>query len=85
MAGLLEKRIPVDGREETQAEHAIADRDLIGGLAALFAAEDLVRVGAPLGQLVFEMVEGFDRGPLVAEQLEQADDERITQVRERGR
>ena len=63
MAGLLEKRIPVDGREETQAEHAVADRDLIGRLAALFAAEDLVRVGAARGQLVLEMLEGL-RAPL---------------------
>ena len=85
MAGLLEKRIPVDGREETQAEHAVADRDLIGGLAALFAAEDFVRVGAPRGQLVLEMLEGLDRRPLIAEELEQADDERIAQVRERRR
>ena len=67
MARLLEKRIPVDGREQTQAEHAIADRDLIGGLAALFAAEDFVRVRAPLAQLVFEMLEGLDPAALIAE------------------
>ena len=63
MARLLEKRIPVDGREQTEAEDAIADRHLIGGLTALFAAEDFVRFRASRAQLVLEMLEGLDPGP----------------------
>ena len=48
MARLLEKCIPVDGRKQAEAEHAIADRDLIGGLAVLFTAEDFVRFRSTL-------------------------------------
>ena len=38
---LLEEAIPVRGGEEPQAEHAVADCDLIGSLTARFAGADL--------------------------------------------
>ncbi len=41
---LLEEDVPVDHREQAEADHAVADRDLVGGLAAVLVAEDPVGV-----------------------------------------
>src|SRR5262249_34305357 len=41
-ASSLEERIPIDGREQSKAEHAVADGKLVGSLAVLLAADDLI-------------------------------------------
>ncbi len=84
MAALLEEGVPVDGREQAEAEHAVADRDLVGGLAVVLAAEDLVGVGAPRGQLGLEVLERGHRTLLVAEELHQPDHERVAEPVEAG-
>ena len=82
-AAALEEDVPFQRREQPQTRHAIADGDLIGGLPAVFTAQDLVRVGAARFELGFEpFQDGGPARPLVVDLLEEADDERVGQARE---
>ena len=83
--GLFEEGVPVHGREQPEAEHAIADGDLVGRLATVLAAEDLVGVGPCLGQLGLEMLECVLSTLLVAQELHQPDHERVAQAAEAGK
>ncbi len=86
-AALLEEGVPVDRREQAEAEHAVADGDLVGGLEMVLAAEDLVGIGALRGQLGLEVIERLGGPILVAQELHQPDDERVgepAEPRQRG-
>ena len=84
VAALLEESVPVDRREQTEAEHAVTDRNLVGGLAVMLAAEDLVGVGALRGQLGLEVLERGHGPFLVPQELHQPDHERVAQAVEAG-
>ena len=85
MTALLEERVPVEGRQETQTEHAIAHGDLVGGLAALLTLQDFIRFRPAGGELGLEMLEHGGRWALVAQQLHKSDDKRIGEIDKRGR
>ena len=85
-AVLFKEDVPIDDREQPEADDAIADRDLVCGLTAVLVAEDLVGIPSPSAQLGFEPVEHrAGHRATIAQESDQADDHRVGQRGKRSR